>query len=139
MDPGTVVKLLTILLAPTAVATVVLWTPRLVRALLHGLRRPEHDLVPVGPPVERSAASLRRLLAEHEAVRSSRDVAVRASRLAALEGALTDVALEAARALQLDVPERRGRAPLPREQLRRLLAELADAGLVLPAHERFGR
>ena len=139
MDAGTVAKLLAILLAPTAVVSAVLYVPRAVRAVLRAHRRGQDQLTPVGPPLERSAVTLRRLLAEHEAVRTSRGIAVRATHLAALEGALTDVALDAARALELELPERHGRAPLPREQLRRLLGELAAAGLVLPGHERFGR
>ena len=94
---------------------------------------------PPGPPLERIAADLRRLLAEHAAVRSSPAVAVRAGHLAALEGAITDCALDAARALELPAPARPGREPLPRAQLRRLLEDLAAQGMVLPEPERFGR
>lgn len=139
MDVGNAARLVTILLAPTAVAGAVLWLPRVVRALHRRVSRPEDRMHPAGPPLERTAADLRRLLAEHEAVRRSPVVAVRATHLAALEGAITDCALDAARAVELEVPARTGRAPLPREQLRLLLQDLADAGLVLPAPERFGR
>ena len=139
MDVATVAKLLAIVLTPTAVAGAVLWLPRAVRALRALQRRPEHDLHPTGPPLERTAADLRRLMAEHEAVRRSPDVAVRARHLQALEGAITDCALDAVRAVGLEEPARAGRDPLPRDELRRLLGELAGAGLVLPAHERFGR
>lgn len=139
MDVGTVAKLLAILLAPTAVASAVLYLPRVVRAALRLLRPRRDDVAPVGPPLERSAATLRRLLAEHESVRNRRDIAVRGTHLSALEGALTDVALDAARALEIEMPERRGRAALPRDQLRQLLGDLAAEGLVLPGHERFGR
>jgi hypothetical protein len=138
VDAGTAARLITILLAPTAVAGAVLWAPRVVRAAyaaLAGDRAP----APAGPPLERTAADLRRLLAEHEQVRRADGLAVRAARLRALEGALTDCAVEAARALELEVPARSDRAALPREQLRVLLERLAASGVVLPGHERFGR
>ena len=139
MDVGRAAELLAILIAPTAVAGAVLWLPRVVRVLHRRLSRPADRLRPAGPPLERTAAVLRRLVAEHEAVRRSPLVAVRANHLTALEGAITDCALDAARAVELEVPPRTSRAPLPREQLRLLLQDLADAGLVLPAPERFGR
>ena len=139
MDAGTAARLITILLAPTAVAGAVLWAPRVVRAALTALAGNDRAPSPAGPPLERTAADLRRLLAEHEQVRRADGVAVRAARLRALEGALTDCAVDAARALELDVPARPDRAALPREQLRLLLERLAASGVVLPGHERFGR
>ncbi|MCW2614864.1 MAG: hypothetical protein JWN08_1858 [Frankiales bacterium] len=137
MDAVAVTRLLAIALVPSAVAAAVVWLPRAVRAWCTALAGP--DVVVVGPPLERLAADLRRLLAEHAAVRHSPDVAVRAARLTVLEGALTDCALDAARALDLRAPDRAGRAPLTRAQLRLLLDRLAEAGLVLPQRDRFGR
>ena len=134
---GTTGRILAILLTPSLVAGTVLWAPRLLRALLKRVRGPV-ELV-AGPPLERTAADLRRLLAEHEQIKRSPQLAGRSRRLAALEGALTDCALDAARALELPAPARAGRAPLPREDLRRLLGELARSGVLLPQHERFGR
>ena len=138
MDAVTAARLVTILLAPSAVAAGVLWLPRAVRAV-HGRLIGHERAAPTGPPLERTAADLRRLLAEHDRVRRSADVAVRAARLRALEGALTDCAVDAARALGVDLPPRTGRAPLGPEQLRAALGRLADAGMVLPPAERFGR
>jgi hypothetical protein len=64
---------------------------------------------------------------------------VRGRRLAALEGSISDCALDAARALGIPEPPRAGREPLSRGQLRRLLGDLAASGMLLPSHERFGR
>lgn len=63
---------------------------------------------------------------------------MRAARLLAVRGAITDCAVDAARAVGV-LPPRAGRAPLPVPDLARLLRSLADAGLVLPRHEQFGR
>lgn len=135
---GTTARILAILLTPSLVAGTVLWAPRLLRALRRRVRRRD-ELHVVGPPLERTAADLRRLLAEHEQVRRSPQLAVRSRRLAALEGALTDCALDAARALELPAPARTGRDPLPRDELRRLLGDLSRSGVLLPQHEHFGR
>ena len=134
---GTTARILAILLTPSLVAGAVLRAPRLLRALLRRVRRPG-ELV-AGPPLERTAADLRRLLAEHEAVKRSPQLAARSRRLAALEGALTDCALDAARALELPAPARPARLPLPRDDLRRLLGELSRSGVLLPHHDQFGR
>jgi hypothetical protein len=64
---------------------------------------------------------------------------VRAARLRSLDGALTDCALDAARALEVPAPVQSGRDPLPREVLRQLLSDLADAGLLLPGAREYGR
>lgn len=136
---GTPLTLLTIALGPTAVAFGVLWLPRAVRALSRRLRRGPDELRPVGPPLEQIAADLRRLIAQHEVVLRSTGMAVRGRRLAALEGSISDCALDAARAVGLPAPPRSGRDPLSREQLRVLLGDLARSGLLLPSHERFGR
>ncbi|MCW2586206.1 MAG: hypothetical protein JWN55_1722 [Frankiales bacterium] len=140
MDLATAARLLTVVCAPAAVAGAVLWLPRGARVLRDLLRRRDPGLRPVGPPLERTAADLRRLMAEHDAVRRSPAMAGRATHLAVLEAALTDCALHAARAVGLDLPaDAAGHGPLSREQLRLLLGDLAGAGLFLPAHERFGR
>jgi hypothetical protein len=59
--------------------------------------------------------------------------------LTALEAALTDRALDAARALDVEVPERPRGAALPVPALRSLLHDLARSGVVLPDVDRFGR
>jgi hypothetical protein len=136
---GTPLTLLTIAFGPTAVAVVVLYLPRALRALSRRLRRGPDDLRPVGPPLEQIATDLRRLMAQHEVVLHAPGMAVRGRRLAALEGSISDCALDAARALELPLPPRSGREALSREQLRRLLGELAASGMLLPSHEHFGR
>jgi hypothetical protein len=131
---GTAGTLLVIALTPTAVAGAVLGARRAVAVLAD--RRRSARASPAGPPLERVAADLRRLLAERRVVRASPDLAVRARRLQALECAVTDCALEAARALDVPAPDRPGRQPLPRAQLNALLSALAEAGLVLPPEDR---
>lgn len=93
---------------------------------------------PGGPPLEQVAADLRRLLAEHEQLWGASDVVTRGGRLLVLEVALTDCALDAARALGLEAVLRADGAPLPRARLRSLLLELCACGMVLPV-ERFAR
>ena len=127
-------ELLAIVLAPTVAVGALFWLPPAWRALRRTLqaRAAGPELVPHGPPLEQISADLRRLPAEHEAVRRSTGLALRARRLTALQGALTDCALDAARAVGLPPPEVHGREPLSREQLHRVLTQLRDAGLVLP-------
>ena len=131
------VTLLVIALTPSAVAGAALLLPRLVRAVLRGRAavRPQ----PAGPPLEQVAADLRRLLAEHRRVVRSPHLPARGRRLAALEAALTDRALDAARALELEVPARTPGQALPVAALQTLLVDLARSGVVLPDVERFGR
>lgn len=132
----TVVTLLLIAATPTAVAGAVVLLPRAVRAVRRRLMRPAP--VPAGPPLEQVAADLRRLLAEHRRVARSPQLPARGRRLVALEAALTDRAVDAARALELDVPARGPSGALPVAALRALLVELARSGVVLPDVERFG-
>ena len=133
----TAVTLLWIALTPTAVAGAAVLVPRAVRALRRRLS-PQPTL-PAGPPLERVAADLRRLLAEHGRVARSPQLPARGRRLVALEGALTDRALDAARALELEAPVRPPGGTLPVPALRALLVELSRCGLVLPDVEHFGR
>jgi hypothetical protein len=108
---------------------------RAVRAVWHRLvgRRDRSDPQPAGPPIEKLAADLRRLLWNHDKVTRSADVAMCAGRLRALESAIVICATQAARSLDVpypDPPALGARVQKPR--LRRLLRELAAAGLVLP-------
>ena len=144
VDPGKVAHIVALMLGPTAVAAVAVHLPAAVRLVRRLSRRRRTGTAagptePVRPPIERLAADLRRLLAQHEAVTRATGVPVRAARLTALRGAITDVALDAARAVGVAVPPRTGRDALPVPELARLLSALAGAGLVLPGHERFGR
>ena len=112
----TAVTLLWIALTPTAVAGAVVLAARAAREARRRMTpsRPQ----PAGPPLEQVAADLRRLLAEPEAVASSRQLPARGRRLVALEGAITDRAVEAARAVGVEPPSRAGREPLRVEPLR---------------------
>ena len=133
----TAIALLWIALTPTAVAGAALLLPRAVRALQRRLAaRPP---VPAGPPLEQVAADLRRLLAEHRRVSRTPQLPARGRRFMALEAALTDRAVDAARALELQVPPHPAGTALPTAALRTLLEDLARSGLVLPDVERFGR
>src|SRR5437773_11911349 len=123
-----------IMIVPALAFGAAVHLPRLAAALVRRMR--EHEARryphPSGPPVERLAVDLRRLVREYDAVRRSPGMAMRAHHLQALEGAITDCAMQAARALGVPAPERPVHGALDRPELRRLLCALADAGLVLP-------
>jgi hypothetical protein len=126
-------KLALITITPTLIGAVVVYSPRgwaaLCRVWPHRAAQPE----PLGPPIEQLAADLRRLLRLHEELTRSAHIAMLAHRLWAVEAALGDRAIEAARAL--DVPHRGIHPPevLSRAELGQLLRALSLAGLVLPA------
>lgn len=134
---STVVTVLVIALTPSAVAGAAVLLPRIVRAV--GRRAAAGRPLPAGPPLEQVAADLRRLLAEHGRVVRSPQVPARGRRLAALEAALSDCAVDTARALGVQVPERRPGTALPVPVLQALLHDLAGSGVVLPDVDRFGR
>ena len=127
-----------ILLSPALIIGAALHLPGVVRAVWRRLRdrraarRAGRRVQPAGPPIEQIAFDLRRLLHQHDAVRCSTDAAMRARRLRAIEWAITDCAVQAARALDVPCPDRPGPVALEKPQLRRLLRALAAAGLVLP-------
>jgi len=133
----TVVTLLVIALTPSAVAGAAVLLPRVVRAARRRMTAPRS--LPAGPPLEQIAADLRRLLAEHRRVARSPTLPARGRRFAALEAALTDRALDAARALELEPPARPTTGALPVAALRSLLLQLAGSGVVLPDVEQFDR
>jgi hypothetical protein len=95
-------------------------------------RRASRMPQPTHPPIERLAADLRRLLQRHEEVVRSTELAMRAHRIRAVEGAISSCATEAAAALGVSCPQHRPLGVLPQREIRRLLRALADAGLVLP-------
>lgn len=130
MDVARVSEIVVIMLSPTIVVAAVLYIPRGVRAIWRLARRNDAGIAPI--PIEELAADLRRLLRQHETLRQSPEVAMRAKHLRALEGAIADCATDAAHALDLPCPDRPARGVLPTPQLRELLRSLADAGLVLP-------
>ena len=123
-------EIVAIMLSPTLVVAAALYIPRGVRAIARRIGR--HSDQVTHPPIEELAADLRRLLRQHETLKQSPGLAMRAKHLRAVEGAITDCATEAATALGLPCPDQPVRGVLPTPQLRELLRSLADAGLVLP-------
>jgi hypothetical protein len=122
---------------------------KIVRAVLLRLsdRRARNNPQPTRPPIEQLAADLRRLLWLHHGIQAAdalrrRErpgdpdttviVAVRARRLWALEGAIARCAAQAANALDVAHPDVPLDTGLDTSRLRRLLRDLAAAGLVLP-------
>jgi hypothetical protein len=129
-----VAKLVLIVATPTLLGALAVRGPKWCGILAERwrARRPPAPQ-PIGPPIERLAADLRRLLRLHEELTVSAHMSMRAHRLWAVEAAIGDRAVEAARALGLPhrVPSRP--AVLRRDELLALLHALSAAGLVLPA------
>ncbi|MGW6200769.1 hypothetical protein ACWF0M_31800 [Kribbella sp. NPDC055110] len=94
-------------------------------------RRLTAALEPAGPPIEEIAAALRQLLWDHDEMLRSPERADPAGRLRWLERRIGDRAVQAARAIDVRHPNR-PMGGYSRQQLGRLLHELACAGLVLP-------
>ncbi|MEU8228077.1 helix-turn-helix domain-containing protein [Actinoplanes sp. NPDC048967] len=128
---GQITQIVLILLSPTLAFGAIIYLPRVVRAAWLRVH-PESDPGPPAPPIEQVVANLHRLLHQHDALLHSPDVALRARRLRALEAAITDSALDAARALDVPAPDAPGHTGLRPATLSRLLRDLAAAGLVLP-------
>ena len=134
MDIFDLGKLALIVATPTLVGAVFLYAPKWCGAIAErwAASRPRPP-APLGPPIQQLAADLRRLLRLHSELTASAHMAMRAHRLWAVEAAIADRAIEAARAL--DVPHREPEhgAGLSRGELCDLLTALSVAGLVLPA------
>jgi hypothetical protein len=128
-------QIVLLLLSPALLFGAASAAPRGVRAAqrLVDNRRAERQPQPGGPPIERIAADLRRMLWEHDQLTRSDKMAARARRLWALEAAIADCATQASRALGLDPPDRPAHGRLDRLQLRIMLRAIAAEGLVLPA------
>jgi hypothetical protein len=135
MDLGKAGQIAAIMLTPALAFGAAVHLPGVVRVVRRlAERRAERRYPrPTGPPIEQLAADLRRLVGQHDAVRRATGVTMRAHHLRAIEGAITDCATQAARALGVAHPEPPVRGPLPTPELRRLLRALSDAGLALPA------
>jgi hypothetical protein len=125
------------MLAPTLAIGAALALPRVISATGRrfrqrlSVRRGEPAPPPSRLPIEQLAADLRRLLERHHALKESTGTAMRAQKLRATEAAITDLAVDAAQALDLPCPERAARAPLTPPDQRRRRHDLAGAGLVL--------
>jgi hypothetical protein len=123
-----------LLLSPALLFGAAVCAPRGVRAVWRLVnRRAGRNLRPIGPPIEQIAADLRRLLWQHDTFVRSSDIAMRAGHLRALEAAITECAMQAARALGVPHPDGPAHGGFDKPQLRRLLRALAAEGLVLPA------
>jgi hypothetical protein len=126
-------KLALITVTPTLLGAAFVYAPRWCAALSRlWSDRADSEPAPIGPPIERLACDLRRLLRLHDELTRSAHIAIRAHRLWAVEAAIGVRAVEAAKAL--DVPHRDPGPDcmLSRIELGRLLHALVDAGLVLP-------
>ena len=120
--------------APGLAIAAVRYVPRWCAALAeHRRRRRSPEAVPYGPPIERLAADLRRLLRLHGELAASAHSAYCAHRLWAVEAAISTRAIEAAMALEVPHPHPDRAAALTRSEISALLAGLAAAGLVLPS------
>ncbi|MEU4156869.1 hypothetical protein [Actinoplanes sp. NPDC026670] len=128
LDAG---RLVLILAAPAVVAAGCRYVPRWCAAAAERLRPPVPQ--PWGPPIERLAADLRRLLRLHGELAASAHVSLCAHRLWAVEAAIGARAVEAATALGVPHPHPGAVGTLTRTELSALLTALAAAGLVLPA------
>jgi hypothetical protein len=126
-------KLALIAVTPTLIGAALVYSPRWWAAVVQAWPHKPEEPQPLGPPIERLAADLRRLLRLHEELTRSAHAAMLAQRLWAVEAAIGARAVEAAKAL--DVPHREPAQleMLTRAELTRLLGELARAGLMLPA------
>jgi hypothetical protein len=128
-------RIVLVLAAPGVAIAAVRYAPRWLAALAeHRRRRRPPTAMPYGPPIERLAADLRRLLRLHGELAASAHTAYCAHRLWAVEAAISTRAIEAATALEIPHPHPDRASALTRTEISALLAGLAAAGLVLPAH-----
>lgn len=133
MDLARAGQIVLVMLSPTLLVGAALYAPRAARALWR-MAGPGATAAPVlGPPIEKVATDLHRLLHQHQILRHTPQAAVRARRLRALEAAITDCAVEAAHALGVPAPAVPPHAGMPPAVLGPLLRDLTAAGLVLPA------
>lgn len=120
------VELVAVLLLPTLVGVVATRGVRLARRL--PVPRRHTGPVPTVPPVERTAADLRRLRAQLDALRAEQPGPGRGVRVRALEAAYADAFEVACRQLELPPPRRVG-GRLPPGEMYRAEAALRARGL----------
>jgi hypothetical protein len=138
MTVGRIALFTGIVLMPTLVGALILSAPRWLAALGERLadrraNRQPADPEPANRPIEQLAADLRRLIRLHGELSVSAQLATRAQRLWSVEAAIAARAVETARALDVAHTDPCRRGGVDRAALRRLLEDLAAAGLVLPA------
>ncbi|MEV4642095.1 hypothetical protein AB0J80_32580 [Actinoplanes sp. NPDC049548] len=132
MDLARAAQITLIMLSPTLAVGAAIYASRLARAVWERTRRTD-ELQSRSAPIEQLATDLRRLLHQHDALRAGTGPGLRHVRLRALEAAITDLAVQAARALGVPATAPPGHAGLRPAELSRLLHDLSDAGLMLPA------
>jgi len=127
-------QIVAVMLAPSAALGAIFYGPRAVGAVWRYLQERDAEARPrpAGPPIEELAADLRRLVRQHEVMKTAPDIVMRAHHLSAIEGAITACAIQAATALGVPHPAVPRHTALTAAELKRLLRALADAGLVLP-------
>ncbi|GIM75589.1 hypothetical protein Aco04nite_46110 [Winogradskya consettensis] len=127
-------KLALITAAPTLIGATVVYAPKVFAVLsrVWAEKAPQQPQ-PIGPPIERLATDLRRLLRLHDDLTRSAHMAMCAHRLWSVEAAIAVRATEAARALGVAHQEPPPPGNLTRAELIALLHSLADAGMVLPS------
>ncbi|MEV6303599.1 hypothetical protein AB0M02_29605 [Actinoplanes sp. NPDC051861] len=125
-------RVLLIAALPVAVVAVAGLGPRWVAVARERRARRRAELQPLGPPIEKLAADLRRLLRLHGELTVSAHSAMCAHRVWAVEAAIGSRAIEAAAALGVPHPDRAQAASLTRTELSALLTAVAEQGLVLP-------
>jgi hypothetical protein len=133
MSVSKALEIVAVMLMPTAAVAGVLYGSKAVvrlRQLSLDRRARRHPLAS-RPPIEVSAARLRRMLVRREVLLRSTDSAVR-THLVALEHAIFDTASDLADALGVERPGPRPVGSLPEGELAKLISRLADAGMVLP-------
>ena len=130
-----IAKIVGMLVLPTLFFAAVAFGPRWFDAVRRAIDRRDAEayLHPTNAPIERIAANLRRLLWEHHRILRSNDYPMPALRVAALEGAISLCAAQAARGLDIPCPAPPEDGRFHRPELRRLLHVLAAEGLVLPS------
>ncbi|GAA4938103.1 hypothetical protein [Actinoplanes utahensis] len=127
-------RIVLIIAAPCIMVAGIRHLPRWCSAAAERWRRRGPDVpMPYGPPIERLAADLRRLLRLHGELAASAHHAFCAHRLWAVEAAIGMRAVEAATALGVPHPPPERADSLTRTELSVLLSGLVRAGLVLPA------
>ncbi|WP_430789908.1 hypothetical protein [Actinoplanes sp. G11-F43] len=127
-------RLIIAIIGPGLLMAAVRYLPRLWAAVSDRLRKPQPpEVSPYGPPIERLAADLRRLLRLHGELVASAQNSLCAQRVWAVEAAIGMRAVEAATALEVPHPHPDRAASLTRTEISALLTALAMAGLVLPA------
>ena len=124
---GAVILLVIVVLLPTAAAYAILGGLRLLGWSAEGRYRRRYSRRPPAEPIERLAASLRRLRAELDATETQAGLPAKRARLTALRGAYADALADACTRLEVSPPAAGARAP--QAEIYRAEAALRQRGL----------